>query len=395
VAAQVGFAFVLLVGAGLLLLSFTKLLRVDPGFDSRGVLTVSTTASRARYENNAQLRSLMNRSLEAIRRLPGVAAAGATSTIPLSGNYNDSVILAEGYVMKPGESLISPRYVTVTPGYFEAMRIGLVNGRYLNDGDTESSERVIVIDERLARRFWPRGDAVGRRMYQPSSADDLMKITEKTRWFRIVGVVRSIRLENLDGSGNPVGAYYFPYAQNVTRGFTFAVKTSGDAGALASAVRGELARIDPQLALFDVRTMPERTELSLAPRRTAMTLATGFGALALFLAAIGLYGVLAYLIAQRRREIGIRVALGSTAGGILRLVLREGMVLVVTGIVAGLGGAYALRHAVAKEIYDVAPLDPFVLGMMMGLLSAVALAACAGPARRALQVDPAAVLNDQ
>jgi predicted permease len=395
VGAQIGFAFVLLAGAGLLLASFRNLLAVDPGFTSQRVLTASTNAPRSRYPNDNALRAMMNRALDSIRRLPGVTSAGATTAIPFGGDYSDSVILAEGNVMKPGESLISPRRQAVTPGYFETMKIALIRGRYFADYDNESSRPVVIVDEKLARHFWPNRDPIGQRMYQPQGPTDPTKTNPNTRWFKVVGVVRSVRLEDLAGTGSPVGAYYFPYAQYPSRGYTFAIKTAMESSAVERAVRAQIAGIDPELALFDIRTMVERAELSLSSRRISMILALGFGAVALFLSVVGIYGVLAYLVTQRRREIGIRIALGSTGAGVVKLVFREGLLLVSTGLVLGLAGAVALRKAVANQVYGIRPFDPVVIGSVIFLLGIVALVACVLPARRALGVDPVTVLSEQ
>jgi predicted permease len=393
VGAEVGFAFVLLAGAGLLLASFRQLLAVNPGFTTNGVLTASTDAPSSKYRGDGELRALMNRTLESIRRLPGVAAAGATTAIPFGSNGINSVILAEGYTMKPGESVLSPRSLVVTPGYLETMKIALVRGRYFEDRDNETAPTVVIVDEQLARHFWPNRDPIGRRMYKVQNPD--MIVDANTRWYTVVGVVRSVRLEDLAGTRTAFGAYYFPYAQEPWRVYTFTVRTTSDPASLARTVRAAVARIDPELALFDVRTMGERAELSVSSRRTSMMLALAFGGLALFLSAIGIYGVLAYLVAQRRREIGIRVALGSTGAGIVRLVLREGMLLVAIGLAAGLAGTVALQHAVANQIYGVRPLDPLVLGSVAVLLGVIALVACAAPARRAVTVDPVRVLAEQ
>ena len=214
-----------------------------------------------------------------------------------------------------------------------------------------------------------------------------------TRWVRVVGVVRSIRLRDL-AEEQSVGAYYYPFAQDASRGFTLAVRTQPGAGDLTRAIRAEVSAIDPMLALFDVRTMAERTELSLSSRRTSMALALTFGGLALFLSATGIYGVLAYLVTQRRREIGIRVALGSSGARVVRLVIREGFVMVGGGLAAGLAGAVAMQRAIANEVYGVEPLDPLVLVLVMGTLAAVSLLACVIPARRALRVDPMTVLHE-
>jgi putative ABC transport system permease protein len=393
VAAQIGFAFALLVGAGLLLASFRLLLQVNPGFNPNGVVTASVGLPRARYSKSEDLRGFMNRALPAVRAIPGVSLAGATDAIPLGGNHNDSVILAEGYQMRPGESLISPLNMSVTPGYFETLGIGMIRGRSFDERDTENAPRVVIVDERLAQHFWPDRDPIGRRMYMPGNAKDLLKIDEHTVWLSVVGVARTLRYENLDGSGAPVGAYYFPNSQDPAGSFTFALKTVGDESSVVRALRAEISRLDPGLAIFDVHSMSERMDISLSSRRTSMILANAFGGVALFLASLGIYGVLAYLVAQRTREIGIRVALGSTRGGILKLILREGFALVAIGLVLGVAGAASLQKAMAGEIYGVRPLDPFVLASVVALLASVALAACAAPARRAMCVEPIVALR--
>jgi predicted permease len=393
VAAQIGFAFALLMGAGLLLASFRVLLHVDPGFNPNNVVSASMALPKSRYPKPEALREFMNRALPAIRAIPGVSYAGATEAIPLGGNHNDSVILAEGYQMKPGESLISPLAIAVTPGYFDALRIPILRGRGFTERDNETAPRVIVVDERLARHFWPNSDPLGRRMCFPNDAKDLLKIDQHTQWMTVIGVARSLRYENLDDSGATVGAYYVPNSQWPASNFTFALKTSGDPISVVSALRGEIARLDPDLALFDIHSMSQRIDLSLASRRTSMLLANAFGAVALFLASLGIYGVLAYLVAQRTREIGIRIALGSTQTRILRLVLREGLKLVAIGLALGMIAAVSMQKAMANEIYGVRPFDPFVLLAVMGVLTAIALVACAVPARRAMRVDPIVALR--
>lgn len=395
IVAQIGFAFILLVGAGLLLASFRQLLQVDPGFKTRGVITVAVSEPRSRYPGDAEMRTFLRRSLEAIRRIPGVSAAGATTTIPFGDHHSDSVILAEGYVMKPSESLISPRQVVVSPGYFEAMGISMAKGRSFDDHDNENSPGAVIVDERLARHFWPGRNPIGQRMYQPQDPNNLMKTDEHTRWLTVVGVVHEVRLDDLAGNGTPVGVYYFPLAQSPERTVTFAIKSATNAAAVGSAVRAAIAGIDPELALFDFHTMAERTDLSLAVRKTPMALALGFGGLSLLLSALGIYGVLTYLVTQRRREIGIRLALGCSESRIVGLVVSEGLLLVGAGLILGAAGATALRKALENQLYGVQPLDPEVIVIVTLTLGLVALAACGLPARRATQVDPAMVLNEQ
>lgn len=393
VVAQVGLAFVLLAGAGLVLASFRQLLRVDPGFDVRGVVTASTSVPQALYSKDADVQTLMDRTLAAFRSIPGVQAAGATSTIPWGGDHSDSVIMAQGYVMKPGESVISPEQVVVTPGYFEAMHIPMVAGRPFDERDRQSAPWTIIVDERLAHHFWPDRDPIGRRMYHPNDPNDLLKIDEHTHTLTVVGVVRPVHTASIEGTGSPVGTYYMPYAQHIQRGYALAIKTSGDTGAVLREVRARYAAVAPDLALFDAHTMAERGDLALASRRASLTLSMFFGCLALFLSGIGIYGVLAYLVTQRQREIGIRAALGCTAGGVVKLVVRETLWLLGSGLVLGVAGSVALRSVVAGQLYGVKPLDPLVISAVVLTLAAVGLAACVLPARRAARVDPVMVLR--
>ncbi len=395
VVAQVGFAFVLLIGAGLLLASFRELLLVDPGFKTDGVLTVSINVPAVRYEGADELRPFMTRTLETIRALPGVEDAGATNGIPLGESFSSNVILAEGYEMQPGESLIAPYNLIVTSGYFEAMRIPLRQGRYFTRQDSNDAPGAVVIDERLANKFWPGRDPIGQRLYSPGDPNDLLKIDENTSFYNVVGVVANVRREDIAGDRNQTGAYYFVYDQTPTRNMTLAIKTSTDPEALLNTVRSEIAGIDPELPLYAIQTMSDRTEQSLMPRKASMLLALSFGSIALFLSAVGIYGVLAYLVTQRTKEIGIRIALGSSARRVFSLVLGEGAVLVGGGLILGLIGMVALRQAVQSQIYGVGPTDPFVVGVVFATLGAVAVTACALPARRATQVDPIVTLNEQ
>ena len=395
VAAQIGFAFALLMGAALFLTSFRRLLQVDPGFRPEGVVTASVSLPQSKYSKREDWRAFLNRALPAVRAIPGVTKAGATDVIPLSGNHNDEVILAEGYQMKPGESIISPFRMDISPGYFEAMGISMTKGRSFDERDNETAPRVVIVDEQLAQHFWPNSDPVGRRMYLPGNPQDILKVDEHTTWLTVIGVVRNLRYEHMEDKGGSAGAYYRPIEQEPDNTLTFALKAVGDTDSAVRALRAEIFRLDPDLAVFDVHSMSERIDLSLAARKTSMLLANAFGGVALFLAMLGIYGVLAYLVAQRTREIGIRVALGSSRGSILKMVLREGLELVVVGLVLGIIAAVSMQKAVASEIYGVRALDPLVLVSVMAVLAIVALAACAVPARRAMRVDPIIALRSE
>ena len=395
VVTQVAVAFVLLLGAGLLTASFQRILSVDPGFDAHEVLTASVSLPGARYGGDNELRSFASETLRRVRALPGVRAAGATSSIPFGGNHSDSVIFAEGYQMQPGESVISPTRIEVSPGYFEALRIPRRRGRYFDDGDNKDSRRVVIVDERLARRFWPNRDPIGRRMYRPANAEDLMKTDEKTEWLTVVGVVGEVKQEDLATSKAPVGAYYFPIDQETIRGMTFVIRTDGDPKALAGSVRREVAAVDPELPVFSVKTMAELTDDSLVTRRWPMLLSMAFGIVALLLSAVGIYGVLAYVVTQRTKEIGIRMALGGTPRAIFDLVLSEGLWLLVTGFLVGAAGAFAVRRSIEAQLFGVRPADPGVLAIVTLVLASVALVACVIPARRATRIDPVLALNQE
>ena len=394
VASQVAFAFMLLIGAGLLLASFERVLAIQPGFEPQALLTARVSPPSVRYPEQPQVRAFADRFLQAVRALPGVEAAGVTSNLPFGGDFSDSVIMAEGYQMTPGESIISPYQVTVTPGYMEALKVPLRSGRLFNDGDTPTSQRVVIVDETLARKFWPGQNPIGRRMFKPDNPEDLTKPGPKTRWITVVGVVGETKMAGLVTSDTRLGTYYFPLPQDDLRTMTLAIRTKGDPLAVTSAVRQALASIDPELPLYSVKTMDDRIGESLSDRRTPMMLAAMFALVALFLAAMGLYGVLAYQVAQRRKEIGIRMALGSEPRGIFTLVLREGITLLAAGLVVGLGGAFAIRRAMESQLYGVSAMDPLVLAGVAGVLGSVAVTACAIPARRASRIDPTAALAE-
>jgi predicted permease len=394
VVAQVACAFVLLIGSGLLFASFRKVLTVDPGFRTEGVLTAAVSLPNARYADDDAVRRFTTEALTRVRALPGVTAAGASDSIPFGNSMSASAILAEGYEIKPGESLIAPNEVRVSDGYFDAIGARLVAGRFFDDRDRATSTRVIVIDDRLARRFWPGQDPIGRRLYRPTDdADDPQTITDKTVFLTVVGVIREMKLRSLTDGENVVGAYYLPLSQEPQSSFTFTLRTAADPASLSNALRREITAMDGQLPVFEMQPMRYWTERALATRRSPALLSVGFGAVALFLSAIGLYGVLAYVVTQRTREIGIRVALGSPAAWIFQLVLREGLLLVGAGLILGGAGSLLLGKALESQLFGVTTTDPFVLSLVSLVLATVAIAACAVPARRATRIDPLIALT--
>jgi predicted permease len=405
VVVQTCVTFTLLVGTGLLLISFIRARAVDPGFDSRGVLTASISVPRVRYPTLTALQQLLDELNRQTRTLPGTLAAGATNWVPFSDTLSNSLMFAEGVPVKPGQPYVSPRIVSVTPGYFEAMGVELIAGRFIDDRDT-AGPPVLVVDDRLARRFWPDQDPVGRRMYRPSDPKNIAAITANTVFLTVVGVVRELKLGRLTEGDrdNLIGACFFPMArmlpaqpytrgQNPTFGVTFAIRTGGDPLLQATPFRRVASAVDPEIAVFDLKTMSERTAASLTLQRTPMLISLAFGAIALLLSALGLYGVLAYLVSDRRKEIGIRLALGSSRARIIDLVLREALWLLVAGFGLGLAATSMLFKTIDTILFGVTATNPIVLMAAAGALTLVALSACLIPARRATRVDPLVALS--
>jgi predicted permease len=394
VVAQVAFAFVLLIGAGLLFASFRRVLAIDAGFQSDHVLTASVSLPGSRYRDESAGRRFAQDVLARVGALPSVAAAGATDTIPFGSNHTNSVILPEGYRMTAGESIVSPARVVASSDYLQTVHARLIAGRMFNDHDVETAPNVAVVDQTLAARFWPGANAVGQRLYRPDDPNNLLGISPTTKRFTVVGVIAPMKLETLADTREAAGAYYFPLAQQPARALTFAVRTDGDPTMVSRAVREVVQSVDPELPVFDLQPMERWTAKSLASRRAAMLLSLIFSAVALFLAAVGIYGVLAYVVVQRRKEIGIRLALGASARAVFALVMREGLIVSAVGLGFGAIGAWYLQRALQSQLFGVSVTDSVVLVAVTGLLASVAAAACAVPAWRASRIDPRVALCD-
>jgi predicted permease len=386
VVTQVALSVVLLIGAGLLLTSFRNLLAVDAGFNAERVITATIFPPPSRYEDQRAVAGLSNRLLESVRNIPGVEAAGITSNIALSGRSTPATVFAADATPQPGAALVLPAVVSVTPGYFEAMATPLVRGRYFAESDQEHTVRVAIVDERLASRLWPNEDPIGKGVIRGDSER-----------YTVVGVVRDVRFESLAGKADSIGAAYFPHTQAPPLGRLrwVAIKAASEPATVMRALRSALMAIDPDLPLSDIQTMAQRKSQSIVAEKLAMGLASMFGLVALFLSALGVYGVLAYLVAQRTREIGIRIALGSTQGGIFHLVFKEGFTLIAGGLTLGLVGALALGRTLEGHVFGVTPTDPRVLASMALATAVIALLACVSPARRATQIDPLEALSEQ
>ncbi len=393
VTSQVALAFVMLIGAGLMLASFRSALAVDPGFEPEGIFTAYVSLPSARYEDGPARRQFWEEMTREVRAIPGVESAGLTSMLPFSGSNSSSVIVPEGYEPTPGESLLSPLQGRVTPGYFETMEIEILEGRDFSDADTHETSNVIIIDRWLADRYWPDRSPLGDRMLY--GAIPGMDEIDDDNWYTVVGVVETIKQNDLTApEGEHVGAYYMTVPQQPMASMTVAARSAtGDAEGLTPAVRAVLQRLDPELPLFGVETMTGRIDESLAARRVPLILLAVFAGVALFLAVVGIYGALAYSVTQRRREIGIRMAMGSAPEEVFRRVVAQGLRVTGVGLATGVAAALLLTRLIRSLLFGVAPTDPLILVAVTGVLALADLAACVLPARRATRVDPVEALG--
>jgi predicted permease len=389
VVAQVALAFTVLAGAGLVMTSFARTLSVDPGFDTTGLLTASVALPVTRYPDAPARRQFADRLLLELRAMPGVDGAAITNVLPFSGESNANAVTAEGYTPNPEDALLAPVVARVSDGYFEAMGITVLAGRSFNAADADGATPVAMVDRYLAERLWPDGDPIGKRVAQGAAAAGGAELEYMT----VVGVVPETRVSSLTGDETP-GHLYVPFSQLSAAGFGMVLRTVGTPTAMTGPLRSVVTRLDPDLPVYDVRSMDQRVAHSVATDRLRTLLLTGFGSLALLLAAIGLYGVLAYSVTQRRAEIGIRMALGSSAEGIFSMVVGQGARLVALGLALGLAATLAVGRLVEGMLYGAEPGDPLVLAGVLALLAATALAACLLPARRAMKVDPMVAIRE-
>jgi putative ABC transport system permease protein len=384
VVAEAALAVLLLAGSGLLIRSFVKLLAVDPGFRPEGVLTLQVALPAANYGKPEQQRAFFQELVTRAQHLPGVQAAGAISNLPLSGSGNSGTTTVDSRAVTPQDASPETDYRAVTPGYFQAMGISLTSGRYFDDRDADTAPPVAIIDESMASAYWPNEDALGKRI-------KVGGMESKSPWMTIVGVVRHVRYRTLEARSRV--QLYWPEAQRPT-GFMFlAVRTSVDPMSLGPAIQRTVLQIDPQQPVDHVLTMEEVMADSLARRRLTLTLLGIFAAGAMLLAALGIYGVTAYMVTQRQQEIGLRMALGASRGNVLVLVIGQGMSLLLAGLAVGLVLSLALMWVLSSLLFSVRPYDPVSLAAAAGALALVALIACGIPAWRAMRVDPMVALR--
>jgi putative ABC transport system permease protein len=380
-ATEVALAVVLLIGAGLLIRSFIKLLNVDPGYRSEQLLTARLSLP-PRYQEKQQRVQFYEQLLARLSALPGVEVVGAISHLPLTSYNLGGWLRVEGRTVPPGQDEPPVPVGSVNPDFFRAMSIPLRSGRLLNDGDTAGLLSVVVISESLARRLFPDESPLGRRLFVPGSGAKLTTI---------VGVVGDIRHEGLDKEIRP--AVYLSYRQSPSYQMALALRSAIDQLSLTGSVRSAVQAIDPSLPLYEVMTMERRLADSVATRRFNLILLGAFALLALVLASVGVYGVISYVVTQRTHEVGIRMALGAEAADVRRLFLKQGMRLVLVGVGAGLVGAFALTRVMTTLLFGIGAADPLTFAAAAILLILIALAACYLPARRATKVDPMVALR--
>ncbi|HLK09073.1 MAG TPA: ABC transporter permease [Candidatus Angelobacter sp.] len=384
VIAELSISVVVLIMAGLLLRSFILLQLVDPGFNPSNVLTVELALSGDKYKDEKVNHATSLQFLENLERLPGVTSAGAVSSLPLSGMLAWGPIFVEGRVPPPGEKFINADERIVAGHYFETMQIPLLKGRYFNEQDTKDKPPVVIVDEFMAKQLWPNQDPLGKRI-------SLADLKAPPVWATVVGVVGRIKQETLDSDSRV--AFYMAHGQYISRLLNLVVRTTTDPASLTSAINHELHEVDHDLPLYNVVTMDQRVADSLSRRRFTAVLLALFAGFALVLATIGIYGVMAYLVNQGTREIGIRMALGATQPNVVRLVVKQGMTLALTGVVIGMVAAFAFGHLVSGLLYGVKPTDPLTFILVAVLLTIVALIASYIPARRATRIDPMVCLR--
>jgi len=386
VASEMALAVVLLVGAGLLMRSYQRLSGVDPGFSADRVLTFHLSLPEQKYTTASSVYEFFATYVERLAGSPGVENAAAVFGLPLDSDFSaSSSFTRRGEA--DSENAPNAGIRVVTPGYFDTLRIPLRAGRLFNAHDDASGAEVVLINEECARRYWPNDNPIGQDVHLGVRLVGGVRSGQKT----IVGIVGDVKFGGLDLTAPP--EIYMPYAQHPVDGLTIAVRAKGEPASSVPTARATLAALDPELPLADIRSMTDLVGQSIAGRRFTMLLLASFAAVAVLLAAIGVYGVLAYVVSQRTQEIGVRLAIGAAPADVVRLFLREGAMLAVVGLAAGLAGAAAAARTLTTLLFGVTTTDPITFGGVAATLALVALLASYVPARRAARVDPMTALR--
>jgi putative ABC transport system permease protein len=384
VVGEVAMALILLVGAGLLLRSFYRVIQADPGFRPEGILTLGIPLPQARFDNHDKRAAFVERLLENVRALPGVKAA--STTLPLLGGWQ-SGFRVEGRPEPPPGQGPSADIARVTSDYFKTMSVRVLQGRAFDERDRTGTPPVCMVDEMFVRAHFPGEDPLGKRVKFGPLSDTA------NPWMEIVGVTAHVKNYGVDESSR--AELYLPYLQNSVGSLTLVVRTDNDPTSLSGSLRSAVRGIDPELPVFALRTLDSLVEERTAQRRLAVLLISVFAAVALLLAAVGIYGVMSYSVAQRTQEIGIRMALGAEQNQILKMVLRHGTLMSLIGTAIGLISAFALARLITTMLFQTSAADPPTFSVVPLLLLAVALFACYVPARRAMRVDPMVALRNE
>jgi len=385
IVAEVALTMILLVGAGLMIRSFDRLMRVDPGFRADNLLTMELSLPQARYgEGEPQTANFFREILGRIQTLPGVESVGATWILPLSGQGAGSGFDIEGRDPATISERTNSAFSVVSPDYFHTMSIPIVKGREFGDRDTANAPGVSLVNENFARRYFPNEDPLGKRIKRRG---------DENQWTTIVGVVGDVRQINL--AAEPRSEMYFSYLQTPFPFMNVVVRTAADPATLATAVRKEVWAVNPNQPVANVSTVNELLATSTARTRFNTLLLSLFAMIALTLASVGIFGVMSYTVTQRTREIGVRMALGAQSSDVLRLIIRQGMILAAVGIVIGLAAALVITRVMTIVLYSISATDPATFVGIALLLAGVALIACYIPAKRATKVDPMVALRNE
>jgi len=382
---EIALCAMLLTGAGLLIRSFVRVREVNPGFDPHNVLTLELTMTGERYKGKEAVLAAYQQLWRRLENLPGVSSAGAVTSLPLSQMFAWGPITVEGRVPLPGEKFINTDVRMVNGHYFQAMKIPLLEGRLFTEDDAAGKPRVALVDDYMAQQLWPNQDAIGKRFHIGSVSET------DSPWISVVGVVGRVKQYTLDSNSRM--AFYLPQTQYVTRAMNVVMRGSSDPANLAGTVKQQIRELDPDLPLYNVSTMQERFNLSLARRRFTMLLLGTFALISLGLAVTGIYGLMAYLTGQGSREVGIRLALGATPTNVVALVVRGGMAMSLWGIGIGIGGALVVSRLMRSLIFGVGITDTATFLAVPTLLVCTAFLATYVPARRASRIDPGASLR--
>jgi putative ABC transport system permease protein len=388
VVVETALAVMLLAGAGLLLRSFGELVHVDPGFDPNNAIVFNLAPPSPKYKEDPQLRSLVNELMERMRRLPGVTAAGASAFgQPLDDSDFVLSFNVEGRPEPPPGQEPAMRVALVTPGYFQALGLPLVRGRLFTEQDREGATKVAILTEAAAREFFPNEDPIGKRIVLGWKSNGVPRGGE------VVGIIGDFKQSTLDSEADP--QIFLPYDQAPLGVLSVVIRSTADLGAVAAAARARVREVDPDLPVYELQTLEDLVSASVAQPRFYMLLLGGFAAVALVMAAIGLYGVIAYVVSQRRQEIGVRMALGATRDRVVRMVLGQGLVLAFVGAAAGLLGAFLATRGLRSLLYEVSTSDPMTYTVVALVLVLVAVVASYLPARRAAQTEPQLALRGE